>query len=308
VIIADDGQVKIVDFGIARLDDGATLTRTGQAFGSPAYMAPEQLTGDGAVVDARADLYALGCILFEMLVGHPPFEGGEAISVSFRQVHEAPPPLEAIRPDVPPALAALVERLLAKDPNQRPRSADEVVTMLASPTAVTPAPSDTRQTAPIPNRVQRHWNRRVAPWIPWAVACVVTLVLVALLVQFTLGAEHDASGSRAPRSASAAASSPTSPSVTVSGPAEAAGALLDLVRRLETSGRIDDHTAADIEHTVNDVVHESGDEGDPEKALEKLGELRDKIEEAADEGDVTANAAAQLVAAIERLEASLSGD
>jgi len=155
VIITPDGKVKIVDFGIARLDDATTLTRSGQTFGSPTYMAPEQLTGAGRTVDARADLYALGCVLFEMLAGHPPFVGDEAMSVSFRQVHEAPPPLEAIRPGVPPTLAALTGRLLAKDPDERPGSADEVVAALADPVATSsrPAPVEPPPTAPLPSRV-----------------------------------------------------------------------------------------------------------------------------------------------------------
>jgi eukaryotic-like serine/threonine-protein kinase len=312
VIITEDGKVKLVDFGIARVRDAATLTRTGLTFGSPAYMAPEQLTGSGRTVDARADLYALGCVLFEMLVGHPPFEGDEAVSVSYRQVHEAPPPIEAIRPEVPPALAALTERLLAKDPDRRPGSAAEVVaTLEGAPPAPAAPPVDTRPTAPIPSRVERHPPRVRASWIPWAVAGAALVALVALLTQITGDAEPSAPPAASNRSSapSSPSSSPSpSPLVASGGPAEAAGALLDLTHRLEASGQIDEHTASDIEHALDDVLRRGGEDEDPEKALEKLGELRDKIAESVDKGEASPDAAAQLDAALDALEASLSED
>jgi eukaryotic-like serine/threonine-protein kinase len=310
VILTDDGKVKIVDFGIARLSDATTLTRTGMTFGSPSYMAPEQLTGDRQTVDARADLYALGCVVFEMLVGHPPFYGDEAMSVSYRQVHEAPPPLEAIRPQVPHALAALTERLLAKEPGRRPQSAGDVVAALESPptepTTTAPQPNGPQRTLPIPDRVNRLASRRPGRWIPWAVAGAVLLVLTVLLARAVGGAgpaESPAANGRGATS-SPPASSPSS-STFGGGPAEVAGALLDLTHGLETSGKIDEHTASDIEHAVDEVLHEGGNEDGADKALEKLDELRDKIAESVDEGDVSAAAAAQLDAAIAALEATL---
>jgi serine/threonine protein kinase len=316
VIMTSDGMVKIVDFGIARLDDATTLTQAGQAFGSPSYMAPEQLTGGGGVVDARADLYAVGCVLFEMLVGHPPFTGDEAMSVSFRQVHEAPPPLEAIRPDVPPTLAALTERLLAKDPEERPGSAAEVVAALADPRegSTAPPPLEPQSTAPLPSRAERHPDRGVATWIPWTVAGVVALFLVGMLTWLMGRTDPNAPAtsaqSRGTSAASASASTATSPSPLTSfgGPAEAAGALLDLTRRLEGSGQIDEHTASDIEHAVHDALNGGGHEDDQGKALEMLGDLRDKIAESVEEGEMTSRAGAQLEAAIDALEATLGVD
>ncbi len=113
--------VKLLDFGIAKLDSGTpgpALTRLGAVFGTPEYMAPEQV--QGAEVDARADLYAVGVILYELLTGATPFAEGETLR---RQLLEPPPPLPE---SVPRGVVALTLALLEKDPAQRPQSAEEV--------------------------------------------------------------------------------------------------------------------------------------------------------------------------------------
>ncbi|MDX2092570.1 MAG: protein kinase [Kofleriaceae bacterium] len=123
-VVADpdvDGgeRIKILDFGIAKLAAGtpSQLTRAGAFFGTPAYMAPEQCS-DAGTVDARADLYAVGCIAYEMLAGTPPFGVG-GIELVAAQMRDAPPPLAERAPGTPPALAAIVERLLRKRPAER---------------------------------------------------------------------------------------------------------------------------------------------------------------------------------------------
>jgi serine/threonine protein kinase len=121
VILDERGMVKVADFGIARpLDDAATLTATG-VIGTAAYLSPEQ--AQGLPVDARSDLYSLGCLLYEMLAGRPPFEGESAVAVAFKHVHEEPLPLTEVNPAIPPTLDALVLQALAKSPEDRPESA-----------------------------------------------------------------------------------------------------------------------------------------------------------------------------------------
>ncbi len=126
-------RVKLLDFGIAKLTeaDGSSSagTRTGAIMGTPAYMSPEQCRGAGDV-DHRADLYALGCILFEMMAGRPPFIGhgtGELISAHLTR---RPQPMAAAAPGVPAPLAGLVDRLLAKQPGARLQHARDVASVL----------------------------------------------------------------------------------------------------------------------------------------------------------------------------------
>ena len=125
VIVAPDRErgetPKVIDFGLAKLaaaTANAQLTRTGQLVGTPHYMAPEQIAG--REVDARADVYALGCLLYEMIAGHTPFAGApDDVQVLYRQVHEIPQPLRRRVPEVPAALDEAVSRALAKDPRAR---------------------------------------------------------------------------------------------------------------------------------------------------------------------------------------------
>ena len=123
LMVTPTGQVKILDLGLARLShaDLPELTSSRQTMGTPDYLAPEQINASHDV-DIRADLYSLGCTLFALLVGQPPFAGenyATPVRKLWGQVHDAPPNLQAILPNVPQPLAAIVERLLAKDPAQR---------------------------------------------------------------------------------------------------------------------------------------------------------------------------------------------
>jgi eukaryotic-like serine/threonine-protein kinase len=126
--------VKVLDFGLAKLSvddaldaDGTQLTKLGSIFGTPTYMSPEQASA--GAVDYRTDLYALGVVLYEMLVGHPPFEAEAIVLVLSKHINEAPAPLPG---HVDPRLAGLVMRLLAKSPSERPESARAVVTELVA--------------------------------------------------------------------------------------------------------------------------------------------------------------------------------
>jgi hypothetical protein len=120
-IMLAGGEVKILDFGIARADASGAGTTTGTVMGTAAYLSPEQAAGDPA--GPQSDLYSLGCVLFEMLTGSPPFTAESPVAVAYRQVHDQPGPPSARRPGLPASLDQVTARLLAKDPAARPASA-----------------------------------------------------------------------------------------------------------------------------------------------------------------------------------------
>ena len=126
VMLTQTGQVKVMDFGIARaLASGATtMTQTSAVIGTAQCLSPEQARGEA--VDARSDVYAAGCVLFELLCGHPPFVGDSPVSVAYQHVREAPPTPSSINPDVNPAVDAIVLKALSKNPLNRYQSAGEM--------------------------------------------------------------------------------------------------------------------------------------------------------------------------------------
>ncbi|HEY2652536.1 MAG TPA: protein kinase [Solirubrobacteraceae bacterium] len=183
VMVADDGVVKVLDFGIARTLGGTTLTQTTSVLGTAAYMAPERALGQSG--DARADIYSLGCLLYAMLTGRPPFTGDAAAAVLHQQVNSEPTPPSRLRTGIPAALDALVLQTLAKKPEARPKTAAEVrdgLVALSGPaaSAATPRLASTAATAPLIRR------RRPAALLSdhrWrAVVMGLVTALVALLV------------------------------------------------------------------------------------------------------------------------------
>jgi serine/threonine protein kinase len=137
LMLSVSGRLKILDLGLARLRlagaEESELTRSDQVIGTADYIAPEQIAAQGAV-DSRADLYGLGCTLYKLLSGHAPFSG-DCFDTVPRKLeahrHEAPPPIEKFRSDLPADLRQLLMELLAKDPAARPPTADEVQRRIA---------------------------------------------------------------------------------------------------------------------------------------------------------------------------------
>ena len=122
-------RVKIADFGLARAVDDGTISPEGLVAGTPMYMAPEQATGDP--IDQRADLFSFGSVLYVMCTGEPPFQAANAVAVLESVREHTPTPIRKIVPEVPEWLCDLIARLHAKNPANRPASAQEVADLLA---------------------------------------------------------------------------------------------------------------------------------------------------------------------------------
>ncbi|MEV4507738.1 Stk1 family PASTA domain-containing Ser/Thr kinase [Dactylosporangium sp. NPDC049525] len=201
VMLTQTGQVKVMDFGIARaLASGATtMTQTSAVIGTAQYLSPEQARGEP--VDARSDVYASGCVLFELLCGHPPFVGDNPVSVAYQHVREDPRPPSSSNRDVTPEIDAVVLKALAKNPLNRYQSAgemradvmraaagrpvsappvmteDEVASMMAAQTAYRPPPAS-RQ----PARAAQRQKRKNSTGIAVALTVLSLLAVAALSI------------------------------------------------------------------------------------------------------------------------------
>jgi serine/threonine protein kinase len=313
VFLTPTDAAKIGDFGIARLErPDATLTLTGQTFGSPPYVAPEQATG--GKVDARADLYSLGCVLFQMLVGRRPFSGDDPVSLVYQHVHTTPPRVDSLHPEVPVALGDLVAGLMAKDPDDRPDSAEEVRRALESvptePVATATPTVPVTATAVLPRRAQA--ERRRKPWWPLVAGIVGVVVLLALTMAAILARDDPTTAASSPTTpASTAPSSPPASASSSSAPlprtpAEAGAALVALTQQLQDAGAIDHKLAEDIQHTVDEVLNGKGKHDENADPTDKLNELKDTVAEAVDHGTVSAADAGRLTDAIDLLGQTLS--
>jgi len=193
IFVTAHGRIEVLDFGIAKLGEGAaTMTRQGSVLGTPAYMAPEQ--GAGGPIDHRADLYAMGVVLYEAVTGRRPFLSDSLYELLQMHAQKAPQPPSTLRPGLPPSLEAVILRALAKRPEERFASADEMRNALSSTlehirsadewrpltgraTAAMPAmPVPARTTAAPP---RRRWTAVAAALGTAAIVAGVILVLRA---------------------------------------------------------------------------------------------------------------------------------
>ena len=302
VLLPPDGGVKLADMGIARLLSPEALTATLSVRGTAGYISPEQVRGDR--VDARADLYSLGCVLFEMLAGRTPFEGDLA-ALSYAHTHTPAPRVRSINPDVPAAMDELVAAMLEKDPARRPSTGEEVQRSLAAairqdpvvPTEVT----ERMQPPPSPMPRQPAGGRRSPGPKAWRAAAVAVsglavLLFIALLASREPEGRTDASGPSRQLSSSPATQRPSpspspvdtsSPTPEQPSPQEAAAVVLDTVGVGIETGEITDHFDHDIRHTIDEILRDADKGEDVDRLLEKVNDLRAKVSEALEKGEIT---------------------
>lgn len=178
ILVSDHDQLKVVDFGLAKLAGDAAVTREGSVIGTPAYMSPEQVNGDE--VDGRSDIWSLGAVMYEMLTGRRAFAAEHERAILLSILTHDPPSPESVRPDVPAELARIVRRCLKRDPVKRYQSAAELLADLrrfrgeVSPTEII------TQTLPSAPKIRRRklLTHRVLP----AVAAVLVVVLATMVV------------------------------------------------------------------------------------------------------------------------------
>lgn len=158
IMICRDGTAKMMDFGIAKFAEDAMITTTGLMLGTPAYISPEQV--QSAAVDERADVYALGCCLFHLLTGRPPFVGTDPVAVAYQHVNQPPPAPDTVAPDVSPELAAVILRAIEKRPEDRYQSAAALLSALGQDTAsATNQPAGGPPTLTLPTPPQQHQDQ-----------------------------------------------------------------------------------------------------------------------------------------------------
>ncbi len=188
LFLSADGRMKVGDFGLARDLDRGRLTLEGQTVGTCRYMPPEQITGEADLTGA-ADLYALGCILYQSLAGQPPYDGTTIIEIFEAHLYAEATPLAEVATECPPSFADLVMRLLAKDPVERPASAAAVRTELLRILAGRPSKraaegesnflSSTNLTARLHGADSAEGRGRRSRWL---IAASVVALIIAIIV------------------------------------------------------------------------------------------------------------------------------
>jgi serine/threonine protein kinase len=202
IFVGPDDHTTLADFGIAKAASGTQLTRSGALMGTPEYMSPEQ--AQGLDIDHRTDVYALAIAAYQMLSGRVPFGGTTPHAVLYQQIHEPPPPIRTLRPDLSPALEGVLDKSLAKDPRARHGSAGAFAQALAGAvahavedrSAVTAPEAQLKVVAPPPRSpaaqsVPGTRERTPFPAWLWGLAGLAVVVLVVAVILLALGGGGD---------------------------------------------------------------------------------------------------------------------
>jgi serine/threonine-protein kinase len=330
VMLDANGNVKVLDFGLAKALDSTALTREAEVLGSAAYMAPEQALGQR--VDERSDVYSLGCLLYAMLSGRAPFTGEADVAVLHQHVNADPHPLSHTNPRVSQALDALVMRMLAKSPDARPQSAAQVRALLAatvteppatpatSPTARSARAQETAVTRVLSAGVRVKHHRRAA-----AAALPGLALLLALVVALSTdrgspppaprrgnAASNRTQTRKTPPAGASHVSVPTTATHTAaSAPAgkptiaEATGALTSLITQDVESGGIDQPAAQQITNKLTGALG-SYEMGHIMDAQHKLSDLAQMVSKLTDQQRITPATAAALDTPLANLSSALA--
>ncbi|MEU0558886.1 protein kinase [Dactylosporangium sp. NPDC006015] len=336
-------RVKVCDFGIARVTGAgqAELTASAQVLGTTAFMAPEQITG--GPVDARSDVYALGCVVYTMLTGQPPFAGETPMRIAWQHVNQPVVPASTVRPGLPPRVDGILARLLAKRPDDRPATAAEARALLqhlgdgtapaataafpavptaAVPTAAVPAarqpvrataavvaPTQSMPVTPAAEVAPAGRRTGIGP-IGVALAAVVVLVaVVAVTAAIMAGRDGSPSSGAGPTSSAAVApptsgAAPTSAAPSPSLPGDALAAARATVSEQAGAGQLSTESARELNKRL-DEIERFITKGDEEKAADKVAELRRKLGEQRKDGKTQQAGYTAVLASLDRLAASL---
>ncbi|MGH2530288.1 MAG: protein kinase domain-containing protein [Actinomycetota bacterium] len=311
VMLTPEGEVKMMDFGLARAVDAETLTRTGFILGTASYVSPEQ--AQGGSTDARSDLYSLGCVLYEMLAGRPPFVGDSPVAVLYQHVNEPALPPSMFHP-VPTGLEAVVLRCLAKNPDDRFQSALELRRELSpdgegaaaeattipvmvdgagvrhpQPTEVLDEPGGEAETL----TSRRRWRGAAVV----AGLAILVLLLVPAVQLLTRGAEPTGRGTATSPAASPSAPPTVEPSPTVS---EAYSFLVATIFDAQQGGPITEGAAEDLLNRAEEI-RKAYVEGDTEDLAGKIEEFADKLKEFVQKHEITPSRAGAIVEALDDL-------
>jgi hypothetical protein len=344
VMLTEDGQVKVLDFGIARASGAEAVTRTGLVMGSASYLSPEQAQGSSA--DERSDVYALGCVLFQMATGRAPFVADDPVAALYQHVNE-PVPLPSVIRAIPPALEDVIMRCLAKAPADRYPSAAAVETALleaplVGPNATEPlSPVSAAETVPIatptvaPDVAAPAAASTGAPVAPaghtsshrasperskrWAIIAGVVAALVLLDAVFVWADPFGPSlrrEIRQHRRAEARTQPQTSPSASadeaaVTGDPDVDAAYADLLTAVATaqaSGAIDQKTADAFDRRAQTIV-EAFAAGDTERVAREVDAFRADLARRIAEDKIDADGAGLAIAqALDPLVFAMSAD
>ena len=342
VMVADGGEVKVLDFGIARAVAGTSLTQTEMVLGSSPYLAPELARGEPA--DERSDIYSLGCVMYEMVTGGPPFTGDLPAAIMHQHNSVPPRPPRELEPGTPPALDALVMRMLAKRPRDRPQRAQLLVREIPAAArdssraqAATRAHAATRRmtVAPGVRSATRRFAGAAGPTRPAAprryaiaLALVGAVALILALVLSSSGPQRhrvdrarrtvtSPSRSTASTPVGSTTTAPTRPTTTAastegsSHPATlpsvggAASELTVLATQDLQPGTIDQQASQQIRNHLQDILN-AYSQGHTADALNKIGDLNQQIADLASHGDVQSSALAAITTAMTSLSSALS--